>query len=137
MLKIYGKPTIDWMGYEVTTNNRITYHHIVEKHNGGERTIENGALLTVIAHQNLHKIEKSHPELYDEYQYWFKIINDMKCPPNEEVMGIMYHLKKRLETALQVNKIIKEEFDYYDECMKEQIQMVLCQKGIIFKKKLA
>ena len=61
----------------------------------------------------------------------------MKCPPSEEIMEIMYHLKKRLETALQVNKIIKEEFDYYDECMKEQVQMVLCKKGIIFKKKLA
>ena len=42
MYKIYGKPTVDWMGFKVTKNNHITYHHIKEDRNGGTETVERG-----------------------------------------------------------------------------------------------
>ena len=113
MFKIYGEPKIDWMGFEVTKNNPITYHHIREERSGGKETVDNGALLTKNSHAKLHKIEKSHHELYAEYQYWFKIINDMKCPPTEEVMMVIYSLKNRLKTALEVDRIIKRDAKTY------------------------
>ena len=52
----------------------------------------------------------------------------MKCPPNDEIMIIMNKLKQRLETAIEIDGIIKEEFDYYEECMKEQVANILCKK---------
>lgn len=96
MFKIYGKPTVDWMGFKVTKKNHLTYHHIKEERNGGPETIENGALLTIKAHQLLHQLERTNKEEYDDYQYWFRIINDMKQAPTEEVMGIMYSKRKKL-----------------------------------------
>lgn len=118
MYKIYGKPTIDWMGFEVTESNNITYHHIVEVRNGGKATIENGALLTKKAHKKLNQIQDSDPELYQEYQDWFRTINDMKCPPTPEIMEIMMYLKKRLITAIDVNRIVRSEAkSYYKRAM--------------------
>ena len=128
MFKIYGNPSIDWMGFRVTENNPITFHHIIEERNGGKGNIHNGALLTNYAHQELHKLEISDKELYDEYQYWFKVINDMKCPPTKEIKNIMRHLKLRFLTAIQVNEIIKEEMDYYDECLRKEICMIRQEK---------
>lgn len=96
MYKIYGKPTVDWMGFKVTKNNHITYHHIKEDRNGGTETVENGALLTVKAHQLLHKLEHTNEAEYQEYQYWFRVINDIKQRPSDEIMHIMYTKKKKL-----------------------------------------
>ena len=96
--------------------------------------MDNGALLTKNSHAKLHKIEKSHHELYTEYQYWFRIINDMKCPPTKEIKKIMRHLKLRFITAIQVNEIIKEEMDYYDEYLRKQICMIRHEKKLKRKK---
>ena len=110
MFKIFGYPTVDWMGFRVTEENPITFHHIVEERNGGKGNIHNGALLTNYAHQALHKLEISDKGLYDEYQYWFKVINDMKCPPTKEIMRTMRHLKLRFITAIQVNRLLKKKW---------------------------
>ncbi len=107
MFEIYGNPTVDWMGFEVTKHNKITYHHITEARRGGLETIENGALLTKGAHSKLHEIELLDKELYDEYQYWFRIINDMRCKPSNEIMNIMYSLKKRLNYTLENKRELK------------------------------
>ena len=121
MIEIYGPLEIDWMGYKITGSNRLTYHHITERRKGGKSEISNGALLGKKSHDKLHRIEESHKELYDEYQYWFRIINDMKCHPTSEIMAIMEKLKGRLESALEVNRIIKEEEKYYQRCMNKQL----------------
>ena len=44
------------------------------------------------------------PDLYDNYQYMFRLINDMRRPPNEAVMEIIYALKKRLEEDIRLWK---------------------------------
>ncbi len=113
MFKIYGKPSVDWMGFEVTNNNPITFHHIKEERSGGKETVDNGALLTKSSHSKLHKIEKSNLELYTEYKYWFRIINDMRCAPTEEVMEVIYSLKKRLKATLEVDRIVKRDAKTY------------------------
>lgn len=104
MFDIYGKPTIDWMGFIVLDDDIITYHHIIEKRNGGKEAVTNGALLTSRAHLILHRLEKYNPDLYDEYQYFFQIINNMKCEPTFEMMEIMEALKSRMEYSLKHKK---------------------------------
>ncbi len=131
MFKIYGEPSIDWMGFKVTDNNPITFHHIVEERNGGKTNIRNGALLTNYAHQELHKLEISDKELYEEYRYWFKIINEMNCPPTKKVMKNMRYLKLRFITAIQVNEIIKEEMNFYEECLRKQITSFSSKKHFL------
>lgn len=109
MFEIYGKPKIDWMGFKVSEENYLTYHHIIKAEDGGDASIENGAILTRKAHTQLHTLEGLDPTLYQEYQYWFKLINDMKCPPTFEIMQIMYALKERLDYDISNKKNIKEQ----------------------------
>ncbi len=101
MFEIYGTPSVDWMGFSVKEIcpgfYDITLHHINEARNGGKRRIENLAMLTNKAHEKLHMLERHDKSLYDEYEYWFRIINDMQCPPTKEVMDNIYQLKERLE----------------------------------------
>jgi hypothetical protein len=101
MFKTYGKSKIDWMGFPVTTKNYITYHHIYEARNGGIESENNGALLTRKAHEYLNIAYIIDRPLYDEYNYYFRIINDMKMPPSDEIMSLMYNLKKRLKKLVK------------------------------------
>lgn len=100
MIEIYSLQHYDWMGYPITKDNPITFHHIKKAADKGELTIENGAIITRKGHTNLHKIERTNPSLYEEYNYMFKIINDMNCPPTFEIIQIMTVLKIRLEQTL-------------------------------------
>ncbi len=109
MIKIYSLQCYDWMGYPITRDNPITFHHIQKAADNGELTIENGAIITRFAHTMLHKLEKVNPSLYEEYNYMFKIINDMNCPPTFEIIQIMAALRIRLEQTLNKGKIQRAE----------------------------
>ena len=81
MLKIYKpKKDLDWMGYKMTKNNPYTFHHIVEKRDGGRAEIKNGAILTEQAHQYLNYLDLYCPEAYDKFQEIFRFINDFNGP---------------------------------------------------------
>lgn len=45
---------------------RLTYHHLEKKCDGGENTLDNGAVLNREAHDFLHYLERTDPELYEE-----------------------------------------------------------------------
>ena len=109
MVKIFKTYDYDWMGYPISENNILTYHHIIEKRNGGETSFVNGALLTNEAHRNLHKLEHFDPKLYEEYAYFFRIINDMRCPLTAEMKGIMNNLKSRLEYSISHKSEMKQK----------------------------
>lgn len=105
MKRIFGHTRTDWMGFKVTKHNKLTYHHINEKRNGGEESVSNGALLTRKAHTYLHMLETLNPELYEEYNYYFRIINDMRRKPTSEIMEIMYYKQKELIDIIYSNNI--------------------------------
>ena len=83
---IYNPDGFDWMNFQVSKSNPYTYHHIVEKRNGGKKTIENGAILTRDAHDLLNTFERYCPDEYDELQEVFKRINASGEPPTPEIM---------------------------------------------------
>lgn len=94
MMLIFGNPKTDWMGYKITKRNYLSYHHINEKRNGGEETIENGAILTKTSHQLLHKIEETNYDLYLEWQVLFLEINNYRKPLDDYLIGKIGHLKR-------------------------------------------
>lgn len=100
MIRVYETYHCDWMGYKIRKNNPLTYHHIIERRDGGEESFENGALLTKSAHYLLNKAERYDPELYSDYNYWFKIINQMNCPLCDEMKEIIKELNKRLKVVI-------------------------------------
>ena len=96
MIKIYRTNSYDWLGDKITKKNSITYHHIVKAEDGGNETIENGALLTIKSHSLIHQIELIDSALYGEVSYWLRTINDLRVPINEEIKTIMIVLRKRM-----------------------------------------
>ena len=94
MLKIFGYPKKDWMGYEFSKKNYISYHHIQEKRNGGTESIENGALLSRTSHLLLHRIEQINYDLYLEWQQLFIDINIARKPLDEYDYLRIAELKK-------------------------------------------
>lgn len=101
LIKIYKPVDLDWMNYKVTRQNPLTYHHIVKKEHGGLYTLDNGALLTMTAHQYLHIIECKEVKLFDMLNKMFEIINRQKHAPTPEQRQIIDYL---LEEFYQLHK---------------------------------
>ncbi len=67
MIKIYSlnKLKRDFMAYKFNKLEELTYHHlIISKSAGGERTIQNGAILTPTSHEYLHLIQQIDEEIF-------------------------------------------------------------------------
>ena len=92
-------PRIDWMGFEITDDNKPTYHHIVKKEflkkekKSTSATIENGAYLGKRSHELLHEIEALDADLYTCWNDLFLLINKMRIHPIEDVWDMIYQLK--------------------------------------------
>lgn len=60
---------------------QLTYHHIIEKRNGGQTTVENGALLSVENHQWFNEqspeIQRKLNKKFQEYKKCKVIIEDI------------------------------------------------------------
>ena len=94
MIEIYGDNC--WMGYQVTRKNPFTYHHIKEARNGGKVTIDNGAILSHYAHEDLNTMEAIKPAYYRELNLMFEELNDTRRPPTKEYYA---EIKKILLSA--------------------------------------
>ena len=90
MLNIYQPNNIDWMGYKMTSDNPYTFHHIIERRDGGKYEINNGAILTQNAHRYLNYLDSYCPEAYEEYQKIFRFINSLNGPMDEELYNEIY-----------------------------------------------
>jgi len=87
MIDIFQPEGIDWMNFALSKNNPYTFHHIVEKSKGGDKSIDNGAILTRKAHTFLHMLEKSCPDAYQNLQNVFVKINETKRPVTEDIIN--------------------------------------------------
>ena len=76
MIKIWNMNTIDWLGYD--NLERYSFHHLTKKSDGGERIINNGAVLHQSSHSYLHTIEHYDLERYIYINNILKAINEQK-----------------------------------------------------------
>lgn len=109
LLTIYGINDRDWMNFKISKKNPLTYHHIDKRENGGKSKTNNGALLTKKAHIFLHCIEHNNIEMYNQLNYYFKIINS-----NQELTLATMDLIKKiileyLETEYSLPKNLNSE----------------------------
>ena len=84
LMERHGTYGVDWMGFNLSKKNPLTYHHMEKNCDSGEKTLANGAPLTKKAHRFLNYLEINCPELYSEWNNLFKIINQSAAPPTEE-----------------------------------------------------
>lgn len=106
MIKIYNLDHTCFMGYKLNKNN-ATYHHIVKRENGGLLTLDNGAILTDVAHNYLHVIEYKDIETYIALNKIFEIINKQQSKPTPEQYSIINTLLVMFEEKHKDNKTSK------------------------------
>ncbi len=100
-LKIYQTKDVDWMGYKVTKDNKLTAHHIDKKNPSdkrlprGKTKIGNIAPLTRHGHDVLNCMEKNNPDLFEEWQQLFRDICTTQAPPNEEHLGRIILIRRK------------------------------------------
>ena len=94
MLEIYKPEDYDWMSYQITRNNVLTLHHILEMCNGGLTTLDNLALVSKKGHRVLNIIHTRDLGLYIEWNDLFRYINDSKQKPDEYAQEYSRKLKK-------------------------------------------
>ena len=100
MIAIFESKKIDWMGFKITKSNYRSYHHIDEKRNGGQESIDNGAILSRDSHKLLHLIEEKYYDLYLQWQLLFIDINNLRKPIDDTTLKRILQLQK--ETLLFV-----------------------------------
>ena len=88
---------LDWMNYRITRKQDLSFHHIVKKEHGGKATIDNGALLTINAHNYLHIIEQKDITTYAYINKMFEIINKQLHEPNPDQRFVIEYLLKEFE----------------------------------------
>ena len=106
MVDIFQPEGIDWMNFALSRDNTYTYHHIVERSKGGDKSIDNGAILTRRAHTLLHALEKACPDAYNDLQNVFLKINDSKKPVLDE------YIREIDEILYKV--LISHEYEFVD-----------------------
>ena len=92
MIEMYKIKDYDWMGFKIDNISDLTFHHIIKAENGGDYSLENGAILTKKAHDFLHCIEGKNHLIYDEINILFKIINTKKGIDCEDELMLIRNL---------------------------------------------
>ena len=95
MLRIYKTKDIDWMGYKVCKNCKLTRHHIFKKVYGGASDISNYALLINKSHQYLHLLEQKDHKAFEELSNLFRELNDSLAPPTKEYYEKVNNILRR------------------------------------------
>ena len=101
MINEYGVRKVCFMGYKVSKENPYTFHHLKKKEHGGKEELENGAILTEIAHKYLHIIESRDKELYE-------LLNNVLWQINEQGFA---PLERQLLAIDYILKIFEEKYD--------------------------
>ena len=111
MVDIFQPEGIDWMNFAIAKGNPFTYHHIVEKCNGGDKSIDNGAILTKHSHSFLHNtLQKSCPAAYDDLQNVFTKINQTKKPVTDEMIQ-------------EIDEILHKIFETHEYSFDEEVDL--------------
>ena len=127
MSYIYNTNEFDWMNFVVTDKNQLTFHHIVERKNGGRALLDNGALVTNFAHQLLNILDQYCQKAYNDLQEVFIKINESKNPPTLEMIQrideILYNffftdkykmsIDYRLNNYYNLRKCLTRCFEHY------------------------
>ena len=121
MITIYGEAC--WMGYKVSKKNPFTYHHIIERRNGGPVTMDNGAVLTRIAHDDLNRIEQSRRSYYKAMNELFKELNETRKPPTKEYYMEVYDILAKASKYVNFSSSYhpNPDFEYLEHIANEPL----------------
>ena len=114
MFDRYKTEDEDWMGFKLTDNNTYTFHHIRERRNGGKQELENGAILTIFAHQFLNYLDLHCKRAYNDYRTIFRRINKNNGPIPDDLLEDIYGMMLDMFYYNDYN-ISDSVLDYYEQ----------------------
>lgn len=96
MIEVYGMKC--WLNeiWLPTKNDIMTYHHIIERRNGGKAVWENGALLGRSSHDFLNMLDYKYHNIYNELNWLFFELNRTYLPPTEDYYENVKHVLKKV-----------------------------------------
>ena len=105
----YHYSTVDWLFYPISPSkksgiNSLTLHHVTKVANGCLLCIENAALLTKRAHQDLNTCEARDHILYEEINDFFREIISYRKPPEDYLMKEAKEYNYALKRAIYPNR---------------------------------
>ena len=124
LINIYNMNEIDWLGYKL--QDRYSYHHIIKKCDGGNRTLDNGAVLFQTSHSYLHTIENYDIEKYILLNKILKDINMQRYMSTEEQLR-------------QINFILSQFEDEYEDYISSRNKKIIkdeYKERVLWKKKV-
>ncbi len=99
LIKIHKLKDYCFMGYPVSKESYFTFHHCKKKADGGTRTIDNGAIITLDAHRDLNEIERNEIEIYNLINEILIEINQSKKHPTPNQWRRIKHLLQIYEES--------------------------------------
>ena len=106
-INIFEPDGIDWMNMKLSVNNPYTRHHIKERRNGGDNSLDNLAILTKRSHNLLNILDRLCPDAYNDLQNVFRKINETGVHPSDEIIN---------EIDLILYKVlISKEYEFKEE----------------------
>lgn len=88
----------DFMGYIIEPIDKLTYHHIIKKENGGKKTYKNGAILIRdTSHNYIHIIEDRELDMYLFINKILKEINRQGYLPTHSQLLKIYECLDKFE----------------------------------------
>ena len=107
----------------LSSNNPYTRHHIKEKRNGGDNSLENLAILTKRSHNLLNILDRLCPDAYNDLQTVFRKINETGTHPSDEIINeidlILYKVLITKEYEFKEEIDLSYYVPYYLEGRKE------------------
>ena len=70
LIKIYKLSDECMLKGKLSRDNPFTYHHIIPVRENGQKTLENGAILTRKKHEQFNQLERLYPEYAAEINYY-------------------------------------------------------------------
>lgn len=96
LIRIFHPNGTDWMNYKLREDNPYTFHHIVERRNGGKLEVRNGAILTKDAHIYLNHLDYAYHKIYNELNGLFKELNMTMQPPTDDYYEEVNHILRKV-----------------------------------------
>ncbi len=107
-----------------TKGNRLTFHHLEKRCEGGGETVENGSLILGVPHENLHcYFEKESRHFYDQINLCIQEYKLARMRMSEEHGDLLY-----IELYEQVFQVIMRK--YYSQKIRRKHGNKNCRKRI-------
>ena len=97
--------------------NMMTYHHLIHKSEGGETTVENGAVVASLPHMYMHSLPREQEEIINDMLRNFKeckvVYEDFESPIKIKIRELSIDKRGRLERR-DKNEMAKLKKEYED-----------------------